>query len=386
MKIKPLFNSQQLERVIALVTWLFVSVSALYYAIMQYSLVHWRTGSAFVLFVLFAVGFALVSRPQPSEQTFNRAVLAAMYVSVVISLFVLPYTYLAIFLVIWSAMLPYVLSFRTCLLLSVPLALPFALIHHFYWQESYALLTTALFWTFNLFAMMMSNTAMKESQARERADLLNRQLLGAQQLIRQAGKQDERLRIARNIHDVLGHHLTALSINLQVASHKCGGAGNEEAKAHVDQCHALAKLLLSDVREAVTDMREQAPFDFAEAVESLFEGIARPRLHLTIEPKLRIENVQLADVLLRAIQEGLTNVIRHTRSDDFYVELKEQDGNLQLLMQDIQTKKEKAKRATIKHGNGLTGMQERVASVAGTIDTGFNQRGFYIRILVSQRA
>lgn len=388
MKIKQLFNQEQLERVVALVTWFFVAVSALYYAIMQYTVFHWRTGTALVLFVMFALGFVAATKPQQARTSKGGVVLAAMYLVTVASFFVLPYVYLAIFLVIWSALLPYVFRFRRCLLLSLPLAIPLGLAHHTYWQQNYALLTATLFWTFNLFAMMMSNTAIKERQARERADLLNRQLIAAQQLIRQAGKQDERLRIARNIHDVLGHHLTALSINLQVASHKCEGIGQQEAKTHVDRCYALAKLLLSDVREAVTDMREQAPFDFQEAVEALFEGITRPRLHLCIQPDLRVENVKLADVLLRAIQEGLTNVIRHTRSDDFYVELKAQEGNYILSMQDIQalpkTTELTSKNDTITPGNGLTGMLERVTSVAGSMQSGFNDKGFYIHIQVSE--
>jgi two-component system sensor histidine kinase DesK len=387
MKIKQLFSQDQLERMVALVTWFFVAASALYYAVMKYTVFHWRTSSALVLFLVFAFGLVAATKPQESRKSKLGVVLAVMYLATATSFFVLPYIYLAILLVIWSALLPYVFGFLRCLLFSLPLAIPLGVAHHMYWQQNYALLTAALFWTFNLFAMIMSNTAIKERQARERADLLNRQLLAAQQLIRQAGKQDERLRIARNIHDVLGHHLTALSINLQVASHKCDGIGQQEAKAQVDQCYALAKLLLSDVREAVTDMREQSPFNFQEAVEALFEGIARPRLHLFLQPDLRIENVKLADVLLRAIQEGLTNVMRHTRSEDFIVELKAQEGNYILLMQDIQARVKNmwhaSNKNTITPGNGLTGMRERVSSVAGSMEYGFNDKGFYIHIQVS---
>ena len=112
---------------------------------------------------------------------------------------------------------------------------------------------------FNLFAMIMSNTAIKESKAREEADALNRQLLSTQQLKKQALTQDERLRIARNIHDVLGHHLTALTINLQVASRKADLLESTESQAikrQVEQSHSIAKLLLSDVREAISDIRE----------------------------------------------------------------------------------------------------------------------------------
>ena len=71
---------------------------------------------------------------------------------------------------------------------------------------------------FNMFALIMVNTATKEREAKERPNQLNRELLATQKLLRQASTQAERVRIVRNIHDLLGHHLSALSINLQVAS------------------------------------------------------------------------------------------------------------------------------------------------------------------------
>ena len=61
----------------------------------------------------------------------------------------------------------------------------------------------------------MVNTATKEREAKEHANQLNRELLATQELLSQASKQAERVRIARNIHDLLGHHLTALTINLR---------------------------------------------------------------------------------------------------------------------------------------------------------------------------
>ena len=167
--------------------------------------------------------------------------------------------HLVFFIVIWSAILLYYVNWKKCVVISIPLALPTILIQGAVWQEQQAVLTGALFWAFKLFAMIMSNTAIKESKAREEADALNRQLLSTQQLKKQALTQDERLRIARNIHDVLGHHLTALTINLQVASRKADLLESTESQAikrQVEQSHSIAKLLLSDVREAISDIRE----------------------------------------------------------------------------------------------------------------------------------
>ena len=57
----------------------------------------------------------------------------------------------------------------------------------------------------------------------------------------------ERLRVARDLHDALGHHLTALGIRLEVAAHLADG----RAKEHVERAHAIGRLLLADVRNAV---------------------------------------------------------------------------------------------------------------------------------------
>jgi signal transduction histidine kinase len=339
----------------------------------------------------------------------------------------LPYAYLAIFIVIWSAILPYYVNWKKCVVLSIPLALPTILIQGWVWQEQQAVLTGALFWTFNLFAMIMSNTAIKESKAREEADALNRQLLSTQQLMKQALTQDERLRIARNIHDVLGHHLTALTINLQVASRKADLLESTESQAikrHVEQSHSIAKLLLSDVREAISDIRENAAIDFSLAVNALIKDLPRPMVNLHIDDDLMLTNVRIADCLLRSMQEALTNVIRHTQAHYFSISLTQHNGAYNLLMQDsmvphaadktlsgeqpssiplfdkapcsysedaysegVQKKagpRESDTSSRVVAGNGLKGMQERVHELNGTIRWQQTEQGFCIAIHIPE--
>ena len=67
------------------------------------------------------------------------------------------------------------------------------------------------------------------------------------------GQEDERRRIARELHDLVGHHLTALTLNLEVVTHLVDG----KVLGHVQQAHSLAKLLLADVREVVSEMRDR---------------------------------------------------------------------------------------------------------------------------------
>ena len=351
----------------------------------------------------------------------------AMFLLAVLCQFLLPYAYLAIFIVIWSAILPYYVNWKKCVVLSIPLALPTILIQGWVWQEQQAVLTGALFWTFNLFAMIMSNTAIKESKAREEADALNRQLLSTQQLMKQALTQDERLRIARNIHDVLGHHLTALTINLQVASRKADLLESTESQAikqHVEQSHSIAKLLLSDVREAISDIRENAAIDFSLAVNALIKDLPMPMVNLHIDDDLMLTNVRIADCLLRSMQEALTNVIRHTQAHYFSISLTQHNGAYNLLMQDgmvphaadktlsgeqpssiplfdkapcsysedaysegVQKKagpRESDTSSRVVAGNGLKGMQERVHELNGTISWQQTDQGFCIAIHIPE--
>ena len=405
------------EHASALITWLVISCSALYFLINQFSLVHWRTLSAATIFITLAICFTIISKHRLNHSSILY-ILGFMYLIAVVSQLVIPYVYLAIFVVICCAILPYYMPWKQCVTLSVPISLPTAIIQSAVWNEQYALLTGALFWTFNVFAMIMSNTAIKESKAREEADALNRQLLSTQQLMKQALTQDERLRIARNIHDVLGHHLTALTINLQVASRKADlleSTESKDIKQHVGQSHSIAKLLLSDVREAISDIRENAAIDFSLAVNALIKDLPRPMVNLHIDDNLALTNVRIADCLLRSMQEALTNVIRHTQAHYFSISLSHCNGAYNLLMQDslvpltadskLDSKQPSSKNISCSHaegvqkeagpsesdtsshvvaGNGLKGMQERVHELHGSISWQQTEQGFRIEIYIPE--
>ena len=86
------------------------------------------------------------------------------------------------------------------------------------WEQTNGLwLTAILFWTFNLFSLMMMESRKQAEVAREQAEQANRELRALQDLMQQASRKDERTRIARDIHDLVGHHLTALSLHLLVS-------------------------------------------------------------------------------------------------------------------------------------------------------------------------
>jgi signal transduction histidine kinase len=285
----------------------------------------------------------------------------------------MPYSFIAILITIWSAQLPYIISFRASILTSPIWSAPLWLIFAFHWDESYPLLSALLYWTFNLFALVMVNATIKHQKERDATNELNRELLATQALLGQAAKQAERVRIARNIHDLLGHHLTALTINLQVASRITEG----EAQQRVQQCHDLAKLLLSDVREAVSEIRDKSTIELEQALKGLLDNVPNLNVKLRIQPGIAISDVNLAEAILRCVQEGITNTLKHSNAKNFTIELAHQDKWISLDMQDDGQHKGNIE---VRDGNGLMGMRERISVFGGELKSALSTNGFSTQI------
>src|SRR6185436_18235770 len=142
---------------------------------------------------------------------------------------------------------------------------------------------TAAYFAFQVFALLATHLAESESRARQELALANAELRTAADLLDASSRANERLRIARDLHDLLGHHLTALSVNLEVASHLTDG----KAREHVEHAQSLAKLLLSDVRAVVTDLRDDQTIDVASMLARTLEPVPSPKIELTVQPELR---------------------------------------------------------------------------------------------------
>ncbi len=101
-----------------------------------------------------------------------------------------------------------------------------------------------------IFGLGAGHLAVSERRARAELARVNAELQATLVLLADSVREGERARISRELHDALGHHLTAMSVNLEVASHLARGKVAE----HVTRAHDLARLLLADVREAVSAM------------------------------------------------------------------------------------------------------------------------------------
>ena len=174
-----------------------------------------------------------------------------------------------------------------------------------------------LFLGISLFAFMSGVVALRQHIARDALRKVNSELRATQALLADNTRIAERVRIARELHDLVGHHLTALTLNLEVATHLVEGRALE----HVQQAHSLAKLLLADVREVVSDMRIDDKVDLAAALRTLVSGVPEPYIHLDLPSELSMTDPRRAQVLLRCAQEMITNSVRHAQAQNLWLSL-----------------------------------------------------------------
>jgi len=221
-----------------------------------------------------------------------------------------------------------------------------------------AALTGGMFFGISLFAFMSGVVALRQHAARDELRKVNSELRATQALLAENTRIAERVRIARELHDLIGHHLTALTLNLEVATHLVEG----KALEHVQQAHSLAKLLLADVREVVSDMREDDKVELAAALRTLVEGVPEPQIHLDLPMELSMTDPLRAQVLLRCAQEMITNSVRHARARNLWISLVLDENGVAMIARD-----DGRGVSTVEAGNGLKGMAERLRQLGGEL-------------------
>jgi signal transduction histidine kinase len=187
----------------------------------------------------------------------------------------------------------------------------------------------------------------------------NRELRSAQAIIANTARDAERLRISRDLHDAWGHELTALGLQLEIASHV-----TEPGKAndHVMQAKGLARGLLGKVRDVVATLREAERCDLKESLEALARSVPVPAIHVEISPGVRVSPDQ-AHALMRCAQEAVTNTVKHAEASNLWLQVTSDGEGVRLVARNDG----KARPAASAPGSGLLGMRERVESLGGRL-------------------
>ncbi len=231
--------------------------------------------------------------------------------------------------------------------------------------------TVVIYAAFQTFAAITVRTAMREAQARADADAAHdalaavhadlaaahADLRATSALLAASSRDAERLRIARDLHDVVGHQLTALALELEIASHRVDG----EAAQHVARARTVAKDLLRDMRAVVGELR--GPGGGLEP--ALREVLDLPGLTaaLSVDPAVRLDDAHLVAVV-RCVQEAATNALRHAPDATRLAVRVRRDGEGVV---EVDVHDDGLGAVAWEPGHGLRGMQERVAALGGTL-------------------
>ena len=221
---------------------------------------------------------------------------------------------------------------------------------------------------------------LQQEQARTRAAL--EELQAARQGQLEAARSEERARLAREIHDVLAHTLSALSVQVEGAKLMSEThPGEPRAIEALDRAHRLAQEGLREVRRAVGALRGDGipgPDGLPDLVHD-FEADSGIACRLEVEGEPVHLGPEAGLAIYRTAQEALTNVRRHAEASGVTLHLRYlPGGGAELEVED----RGRPKLSTSSGGYGLVGIRERAELLGGSLEAGPVPDGFRVRLRV----
>lgn len=237
-------------------------------------------------------------------------------------------------------------------------------VHGSAWAE--VAVGTAIYLVIHLAAVLSSVAILREQALRRRLTEAHTELRATSALLAESARTAERLRISRDLHDAIGHQLTVLSLELEAARHREG----DRAREHVERAHGVARALLGDVRATVGQLRT-APTDLGETLRGIVDGLPGLDVSVEVAPGVR-PGEDVSTAVIRAVQEILTNTIRHARATELWIEIRDADGATVLTAAD-----DGRGAPDPVLGNGLSGLVERFEALGGSVDLD-GRKGFTV--------
>lgn len=185
-------------------------------------------------------------------------------------------------------------------------------------------------------------------------------------------QDDEHRKIARELHDSLGQYLAALKMSLDLISRK-----NSNLPLLVAECSEIVEKCLSETR-TISHLLHPPLLDeagFSSAARWYVDGFAKRsgvQVNLHLPPQCPRMHKDIEVALFRALQEGLTNIHKHSGATSVEIRLSQQDEMVRLNIQDNGCGMPKPRLGTVKGGNrkfgvGIAGMRERVRELGGSL-------------------
>jgi two-component system sensor histidine kinase DesK len=167
----------------------------------------------------------------------------------------------------------------------------------------------------------------------------------------------ERERIARDLHDLLGHTLTVIALKSELAG-KLMTTDPAAAASEISDIQQTSRKALAEVREAVLGYRSQG---LAAEVDRARKTLATANISLVCEGLPNELPIAEETVLSLAVRESVTNIMRHSGATECSMRFRFKEGRLYLTVQD------NGKGGILEEGFGLRGMRERVEALGGKL-------------------
>ncbi|HKC24946.1 MAG TPA: sensor histidine kinase [Thermoanaerobaculia bacterium] len=353
------FGDGKTPRIAGLAAWLAAGVPLALMTLQRGGGSAARTAAIFGAYLAFGAAFvAMTGRHDETRRVRPVTLLAVQTGAALLIQALLNSGFEGIFAVIVAAQLPFVLPMRTAIAWAAAQVALFGAMQLANSDPLGVAIQATAYGGFAAFALYAGWIAEREARQRGELSLLYAELKSTQALLAESSRLAERTRIARDLHDLLGHHLTALTLSLEVASHVTDG----KAKDEVERARSLSKLLLADLRAVVSRFREDESFELTASLRALAAGIPRPEVALAVAPDLGITDPRVAEALLRIAQELVTNAAKHSGARRLTLTLARRDGKIALEAAD-----DGRGTACVRDGHGLAGMRERIRELGGTV-------------------
>ena len=201
-----------------------------------------------------------------------------------------------------------------------------------------------------------------------------RQLHQAREQLALMAVEQERARFARDVHDLIGHNLSVITLKGELAQQLIESAP-DRAKTELRELVGVARNALREVREAVSGYRQPT---LASELAGARAALAAAGIACNVDQSAGALTAENEAVLAWTVREGVTNVLRHSKARRCSIVLNRDDDAVQLEVVD-----DGATVGSPRAGNGLLGLGERVRERGGRLEAGpLPHQGFRLRVLL----
>ena len=210
-----------------------------------------------------------------------------------------------------------------------------------------------------------------------------RELQKAREDLAHQAVTEERLRMARDLHDLLGHSLSLITLKSDLVG-RLLEKDPRAATQHVHEVERVARQALRDVREAVAGYRQRTLLGELDGARQILEAAG---IECTIEYGPQSLPPEIDVVLAWIVREAVTNVIRHSQARYCLIRIASNDVRIHAEIRNDGSPRTES--SLVDRGNGLSGLAERLAEVGGTIEAGAlpvsDGSGFQVKVEIPVR-